>query len=181
MNKYLITLLLLAAFSISNDRLLGQNIFKRTVDNEYYIEHKKYSFMEVEIYNNSNENLLLWLENDSIIQNQSIKDKVKNYFLRQKGDASLLNIINEYGSTIGNISIELFYTFYKIIPPKKSFYILFNLNGINDKEKVEEWVNKIVTMVTQSELRTQQINYLNIDNLLKMSYKGISIVLPINE
>ena len=145
----------------------------------YFISNKKYEIIQYCIHNNTNEKMLLWLEKDSLIRKMPIKDKVKKYFFSPKGDFSLVNIINENGSTLIGVETEIFYTFYKIIKPNNTFY-LYVINKFPTDKKHTTYRKMIVT-VTPSQLEKVQLNIFKISGLEKFSFLPNTLTINLDD
>jgi hypothetical protein len=125
----------------------------------YYISNVGYEVVQCYIKNDTNEEMLLWLEKDTIIQKMSIEDKVKNYFFMSKGERpiSFFHIINDFGSTATVSSISLFFTFYKLIEPQKTFTIQVICKIPYKKDTVRS-LKKMITTVIPSQLEEARLN-----------------------
>lgn len=175
-----ITLFLLLLFFI-NSELHAELVTKSIVKSDYYINKKKYSLIDIKVHNNTDENVLLWLEQDTIIQKKRIEDKIKNYFVKNKGDFSLLNMIYDYGSTFESAYTEIFSTFYKALAPKEIFHIIFLFDYSFPNDNIDKLLLEQIIVVKETELKSKRINYIDFKSLFIMSYQGTSIVIPTKE
>lgn len=142
------------------------------------IEIEQVFFCQWEIHNNSNEKIVIWLEKDSIVQNMAIGERIKQYFLSKKGDFSLLNLMNEYGSTLIGFESILFNTFYKIVEPHQTFLIRVINNQPNnniDNDKIK----KMIMTATPSQNPKNQFNIFDHAAFEMLSFKDD--ILIINE
>lgn len=171
-----ILLLILLAFTLN---AFGQNTYYQTNSYTYIIKKSKYIVTNFNIVNSSDYKILLWLDNSNGIRNQDIKVKLHDYFFKRKGDFSLSNIISEYGSTIENVSTDIYCTFYKIIEPKKAFCITILSKQDNSKVhiKVIDELKRQIIIVSENELKNTGTRFYNFNNLIAMSFKEEQLIL----
>ncbi|HOK36849.1 MAG TPA: hypothetical protein PK860_05505 [Paludibacteraceae bacterium] len=173
--------ILLFVLVILSENLIAQNI--ETQIYSYSINNSKYSILNLKVENFTNDSLLLWLENDKRVWNLDNKSKLWNYFFKKKGDFSLINIINEYGSTIENINTTIYYTFYKIILPQETFSIIiqFKQNEQILELNIEDKIKKQLVILSDKDIKKAGINFYNFIDLMKMSFKGDQIILNLKD
>lgn len=141
----------------------------------YLIDMSQQNCIKCEISNNSDNDYLLWVERiDSLNQEQ---DSLK-YFKKKIGMFSIMNIINEYGSTLEIDNLEtfpqLYTTFFKVINPHEKFhiYILYS-NSINEAK-------------IRNSIKLLQLDYSNIFNsynndiFKSLSYRYNNLILHID-
>lgn len=141
----------------------------------YLIDMNQQNCIKCEISNNSDNDFLLWVERiDSLNQEQ---DSLK-YFKKKIGMFSIMNIINEYGSTLEIDNLEtfpqLYTTFFKVISPHEKFhiYILYS-NSINE--------DKIRNSIKLLQLDYSNIfNSYNNDIFKSLSYRYNNLILHID-
>lgn len=141
----------------------------------YLIDMNQQNCIKYEISNNSDNDYLLWVERiDSLNQDQ---DSLK-YFKKKIGMFSIMNIINEYGSTLEIDNLEtfpqLYTTLFKVISPHEKFhiYILYS-NSINE--------DKIRNSIKLLQLDYSNIfNSYNNDIFKSLSYRYNNLILHID-
>lgn len=140
--KYVFTIIFVAIILTFNSAN-GKSLYTNNVDDieisfknigVYMKDLRKQRCIKYEISNNSDNDYLLWIEHvDSLNQ---YCDSVR-YFKKKVGMFSLMNIVNEYGSTLQLDNFEtfpqLYTTFFKVISPCETFcvYILCS-NSISE-------------------------------------------------
>ncbi len=169
-------LIISLAFSLT---IFAQNIVYQTNSYTYTIEKSKYIVVNLNVINSSDNKIILWLDNNTENCNQTVEVKLHDYFFKRKGDFSLSNIISEYGSTIENVSTDIYYTFYKIIEPKKTFCITILCKHNNAKAyiKVVDELKKQIMVMSENDLKKIETKFYNFNDLKSMSFKGEQIIL----
>jgi len=116
MKQYLLALIVsLAFYNIAAQNVVNIAYFR----NEYFIDSIKYSILTCNITNICTEDVLIWVDDDTTLK--SNQEKIYSYFIKQKGDFSLVQLVNE--NIINDIDIIVFYNFIKILHPDESFQI----------------------------------------------------------
>lgn len=169
-------LIILLAFSMHT---ISQNIEYQINSYTYNIEKSKYTVTNLNVVNSSDHKIILWLDNNTKNCNQTVEVKLHDYFFKRKGDFSLSNIISEYGSTIENVSTDIYYTFYKIIEPKKTFCITILCKHNNSKAhiKVIDELKKQIIVMSENDVKKIEMKFYNFNDLKIMSFKGEQIIL----
>ena len=164
------------AFSLN---IFAQNVSYQISSYTYTIEKSKYIVTNLNVVNSSDDKIILWLDDNTKDYNQTVEVKFHDYFFKRKGDFSLSNIISEYGSTIENVSTDIYYTFYKIIEPKKTFCItlLCKLNNSKAHIKVIDELKKQIIVMSENDLKKTKMKFYNFNDLKNMSFKEEQIIL----
>lgn len=142
----------------------------------YHISNIQYEIIQLNILNDTDEKILLWLEKDTALQRKSIGDKVKMYFYSPKGDFSLLRVITEYGSTLIGFETYLFSSFYKIIDPQKTFLIQV-ICKIPYKRDIVKSLKEMIITTTPTQLEKEKFNIFMIDGLERLSFQRATLVI----
>ncbi|MDR2037077.1 MAG: hypothetical protein LBQ60_04060 [Bacteroidales bacterium] len=142
----------------------------------YYISDVEYEIIQLNIHNDTREKILLWFEKDTTIQKKSIGDKVRNYFFSVKSDFSLVRVITEYGSTLIGFETDLFFTFYKIIEPQKSFLIQVICKIPNNRDIVKS-LKKMIITATPMQMEKERMNIFEIAGLEQLSFRFNTLVI----
>jgi hypothetical protein len=168
MKHTLIILAVIAAAAISG---CDVNCFAQKIS-EASSEH---GLIQWNVYNDANERMLLWFEEDTVIQKLPVWGKIRNHFFVHRGDFSLYDIINEYGSTLFGFRHDLFRfdTFYKIIEPQKSFTIHV---ACDDNDMIKSLRRMIVT-VTPAQIDVERFKIFKHPNLELPSFKPDTLVI----
>jgi len=136
----------------------------------------KYEIIQLNIRNDTNEKMLLWFEQDTSFQKKSIGDKVKRHFFSTKGYFSLVRVITEYGSTLTGFETDLFFTFYKIIEPQKTFSIQVICKIPNKRDIVKSLKEMIIT-TTPTQMEKERLNIFKIDGLERLSFQPVTLII----
>ena len=140
----------------------GKSLFTNNVDDidisfsnigSYLKDLNQQNCIKYEISNNSDNDYLLWVERiDSLNQHH---DSLQ-YFKKRVGMFSIMNIINEYGSTLEIENLEtfpqLYTTFFKVISPHEKFYIYILYSDSINEDKI------------RNSIKLLQLDYTNIFN-----------------
>lgn len=170
------TAIIILALSLNT---FAQNINYQTDSYTYNIEKSKYTVTNLNVVNSSDNKIILWLDNSTNNCDQTIELKLHDYFIKRKGNFSLSNIISEYGSTIENVSTDIYFTFYKIIEPKKTFCITILSKHNNSKTHIRaiDELKKQINVISENDLNKTEIKFYNFNDLKSMSFKGEQIIL----
>jgi len=152
----------------------------------YYISNVEYEIIQLNIRNDTNENMLLWFEKDTAVQKKSIEEKVRNYFFKRKGYFSIINVISEYGSTLDfeECGPDIFIYFYKKIEPQKAFLIQVICKKPYDKNTLISFKNMITTVIPSqlekaisSQLEKAKFNIFQMPGWEKPSFRFNTLVI----
>ena len=160
--------------------LINVNSFAQKISEVRYTYHisdieSKYEIIQLNIRNDTNEKMLLWFEKDTAYQKKAIGDKVKKHFFSVKGDFSLVNLICENGSTLTGFETDMFYTFYKIIEPQKTFTIQVICKNSRNRNIVKLLKEMMVT-ITPAQMKTERWNVFEFP-IEGLSFKPATLVI----
>lgn len=142
---------------------------------KYLADNIEIKFVSIEIRNLSNKELLLWFEkqnNESV----SLDEKIRNYFIKQKGDFSLIQIAYEAGSTLEFKEFEMYSSFVKIIKPRNHFRLILPFDQRISEKEVNERINEIeksIILVDNNDVK----KYFKISDLKQIDYKSETLLL----
>lgn len=111
-------------------------------DYSYFIDSIEINLTTLQIKNPTKENLLVWIERNSAV-GSTMDQKVKSYFFKNKGDFSLIQLVNE--NLVNEIKPVVFSSFIKEVTPNDSFLITI----IHRKES-----NEILDAKLRNEIQT---------------------------
>lgn len=178
MNKSLKTCLIIV-ISIFSMTSKAQNISIDIINQQYFVMDKEQDITALKITNNTSEKVLLWFDKNPL-QDSTEYQKYKKYFYTSQSDGmSLMQWIFD-----GNVSTwksYLFYSFYTIMLPKDSFYLVI----VHDKNSCNvELVDRLKTMVatiTKSNMESRNLKLLNlIDDLCMIGFSYKSNIMVVN-
>lgn len=141
---------------------------------EYKINDYTVNVCLIKIVNESDDNLVLWLDKNSI-KGMTNKQKIQRYFLKSKGDFSFYNLLTE--RLIKEGSPMVFGTFLVQLNKEDDFLIRIvseNLDGKRLKEKCQEFIDEHLVFVPKKEL----LSILQLDNSFFHWFDYPSIEIP---
>lgn len=121
----------------------------------YQLNNKIIELKTVSLYNEYDEDLIVWLS-------KSKKEDYKSYFSK-KGDFSLLEWLND--DNFSDYTIDVYSTFLKIVKPKNSFIILYDkdapvVNYIR-KNELPQYILKTISRIEKdSDFKLYKSNYI---------------------
>ncbi len=104
-------------------------IKSETNTSKYFVDTVEYNQIDLIHANSSDEYHVLWLDSNNY-DYINTEQRVKQFFYTTKGDFSLSQLFNETLSD--ELPIELYLSFYKIIPPNDQFSISILIRKNND-------------------------------------------------
>lgn len=124
---------------------------------QYYIDTTVSKALCFTVYNNSDEDIYIWL--DKIAREKMSADLYKQYFLTLNGDFSLMQMLSD--QSVDVFPIVLFETFIKRLPPKSRFEVIFNVQKGNSRGAVQNFDSHIIHF-KGSELPTTYVAVLKV-------------------
>jgi len=143
----------------------------------YLIDSTRFNITTIKIENIYNENLTLWFDKE-YHDNTSIDDKIKSFFIKVKGDFSLLQLVNENISTLPEP--VLFLSLFKEIKPYETFSVcILCKDAINAKciDSLKFFFNHNLVCSPSSKL----ISYFDIKPFQSLLYPGDILLIPFEQ
>ena len=136
---------------LNHNSVLCQELKADIKTDVYFIDSIEFNLVTLELRNTTKEDVYVWIEEDSI-HGLTTDQKVKSFYFKNKGDFSLIQLINE--NLANEIPSILFKSLIKKVPPNDCFIIsiLYKKEsnaaiGSEEFKKIESFLkNNIVYM-----------------------------------
>jgi len=150
MRKYIFILFILSTLNVFSQNVIYENYELKISKSKYFADETEYNMLVLQIINKTDSALVTWIEKEKVAH-LTDKEKAKNYFMNHKvGDFYLAELHWEQFSNSSKISIQLYYTFYKIIEPRGTFQIIILLDRFDDN--IDEWIKNYLVVVNENDV-----------------------------
>ena len=159
----------------------AQDISKVTIDSiseNYSINNEQIYVLNYELTNSGNCNYWFWFDTNNIV-GKSIKELVKNHFLKIKGDLSLYQLAMD--NNIEKFTTEMYTSFVKYIKPQEKFVVqIVSTEEISNccRNKIFQYFEEHIVIIDEDLLAKQITGLYNFNPII--FYKGNWISAPID-
>lgn len=138
----------------------------------YFIDSTEFNLVTLELSNVTKEDVFVWIE-ESSTQGLTIDQKVKSYYFKNKGDFSLIQLVNE--NLVNEIPSILFKSLIKKISPDDCFVISIlyskkpnDASGSEVLKTIESFLKNNVVYIDHSTLS----KFFDLKQFEMLYYKG---------